>query len=149
MHSLPRSPECVASIGRTIDYLQRGGGRRLDLVRDIRMPEIELGKRGGIGTTRSISEDNWVRDIIKIRSVWQTFYNRSGLLTVHFFQAGLPRDWSSCVLVERSPVATELELFLDANFLIAEDWNDMSDADQRACKIKTYKQLPFLRSKGH
>lgn len=37
-------------------------------------------------------------------------------------QAGLPWDRGRRVLVERSVVTCELELLLDADFLIAEDW---------------------------
>lgn len=90
------------------------------------MPEIELGKRGGIGATRSISVDDWVRGNIKIRSERHTSRIDLEELTVNFLQARLPGNWGICMLVERPPVTTEFELLMDVDFLIAEDCGRIS-----------------------
>lgn len=44
------------------------------------------------------------------------------MLTVHFFQARLSRDRGGRMLVKRTPVAAQLKLLADANFLVTEDW---------------------------
>lgn len=42
---------------------------------------------------------------------------------MHFLKAGLPGDGGGSVLVQGPKVAGELELLLDADFLVAEDCN--------------------------
>lgn len=48
-------------------------------------------------------------------------------LTMNFFEAGFPRDWSSRVFMQLSPVTAELELFVNVDRLIPENFATVSD----------------------
>lgn len=61
-------------------------------------------------------------------------------------QAGLPWDRGRRVLVERSVVTCELELLLDADFLIAEDWQGRQMVNQ---SVETNCQNPYKRLTNH
>jgi hypothetical protein len=64
------------------------------------VPKLKLGERAVVRSASTIGPDH-----------------------MHFFQARLGRDTSGCMLVEGTPVPGELELLLDANFLILEHNN--------------------------
>lgn len=53
--------------------------------------------------------------------------NNDEILTMNFFEAGFPRDRSSRVFVQLSPVTAELELFVNVDRLIPEDCATVSD----------------------
>ena len=42
--------------------------------------------------------------------------------TVDFLETGLPRNGRRCMLVKGPEMARKFELFVDADFLVAEDW---------------------------
>ncbi len=47
--SVARTPECVAAGLRAGDHLERGGARRLQLVRSVRVPAVDAGIGTGVG----------------------------------------------------------------------------------------------------
>lgn len=46
------------------------------------------------------------------------------VLTMDFFQTRLARNGGRCVLMKRTEVPRELQLFMDADLLIAEDYRN-------------------------
>ena len=54
-------------------------------------------------------------------------------LTVHFLKPGLSRDTSGGVLVQRTKVTSKLELLMDVDLLVAEDWIELVKSAKHIC----------------
>ena len=59
IEGVARAPERVAAGLGTGDQLERGGARRLELIRDVRVPEVDagVGRRVGARGRRGIVDD--------------------------------------------------------------------------------------------
>jgi hypothetical protein len=134
VEGVARAPERVAAAAglRTGEELQRGGAGWLELVRDIRVPEIETGER--VGTRgRSAVYDCFGCEVKRV------LFKLSGekKRTVDLFQAWLSRDRCSRMFVERAPVTGEIQLLMNVDALISEDLRpQLLRREIRRCKFR-------------